>query len=302
MKEIADWIQQHPKDAAEMNSNIASLSAATGSLSTNIEAVAGNVTSLSGATVNGFADRYTKAEVNAEVANAVASGKAAADKALEDAKAYTDTEVESAVTVVREEIEGVAGNVTSLSAATVAGLNDRYTKKEVNDHLANAVASGKAAADKALEDAKAYTDTEVESAVTVVREEIEGVAGNVTSLSAATVAGLNDRYTKKEVNDHLANAVASGKAAADKALEDAKAYTDTEVESAVTVVREEIEGVAGNVTSLSAATVALAASAVTSFNIIGTEDAENKQTVTATITNNVAEFNFSNMVIDCGTF
>ena len=304
LKELADWLENHPEDVASINSDITALSAATGSLSTNIETVAGKVTSLSAATVDGFAERYTKDEVDTEVANAIASGKAAADKALADAKEYSDGKLSAATEALESQIETVAGNVTSLSAATIAGFNDRYTKSQVDGHLANAVASGATAAADALADAKEYSDGKLSAATEALESQIETVAGNVTSLSAATIAGFNDRYTKSQVDGHLANAVASGATAAADALADAKEYSDGKLSAATEALESQIEEVAGNVTSLSAATVELAGKAVTGVEITGTEDPNDteKQTVTVKIESNVAKFDFSKMIIDCGEF
>ena len=302
LKELADWLENHPEDVASINSDIKALSAATGSLSTSIEIVAGDVAELSGATIDGLNARYTKTDVDGHLANAVASGKAAADAALASAKEYSDGILSAATDTLSKSIEVVAGDVAELSGATIDGLNARYTKTDVDGHLANAVASGKAAADAALADAKEYSDGKLSAATSTLSKSIETVAGDVADLSGATIDGLNARYTKTDVDTHLANAVASGQAAANAALASAKEYSDGKLSAATDTLSKSIEAVAGDVTKLSGATVELAGKAVTSIKIEGTEDSEQKQTVTVTIKDNEATFNFLGMVIDGGTF
>ena len=214
------------------------------------------------------------------------------------------TFVTTITTSLSGEIDAIAGNVADLSGATVAGFAERYTKTEVDGHLANAIASGETAAADALADAKEYSDGKLSAATDTLNKSIEGVAGNVSDLSGATVAGFAERYTKTEVDGHLANAIASGETAAADALADAKEYSDGKLSAATDTLNKSIEGVAGNVSDLSGATVELAGKAVTSIEITGTEDPNNteSQTITAKIESNVAKFDFSKMIIDCGTF
>ena len=146
--------------------------------------------------------------------------------------------------------------------------------------------------------------TFVTTITTSLSGEIDAIAGDVADLSGATVAGFVERYTKTEVDGHLANAIASGETAAADALADAKEYSDGKLSAATYTLSKSIDDVAGDVTELSGATVGLAGKAVTSIEITGTEDPNNteSQTVTAKIESNVAKFDFSKMIIDCGTF
>ena len=228
---------------------------------------------------------------------------------------FVDKSVISALdTNLSGQIEAVAGDVAELSGATKAGLEARYTKDE-----ADAAFDVKGAAASALTEAKTHADNKVASAVSEVNASIEAVAGDVAELGGKidTIIGVDSGMTTRQiVVDELAKQlIAEG---AQESLNELKEIADwiqqhpkdaaemnsniTSLSAATGTLLTNIETVAGDVAELSGATVTLANSAVTSIEIKGTEDAQSKQTVTATIVNNKAKFDFTNMVIDCGTF
>ena len=118
LQDLAAWLENHPESVAEINTNIASLSAATGTLHTNIEKVAEDVEALSGAVDTKFADYATSADT--ETAIGVAK-----DAAIAAASAYTDAQVASAKTELNKAIEAVSKDVEALeklSGATESAI------------------------------------------------------------------------------------------------------------------------------------------------------------------------------------
>ena len=118
LQDLATWLENHPESVAEINTNIATLSAATGTLHTNIEKVAEDVEALSGAVDTKFANYATSADTETAIG-------AAKDAAIAAASAYTDAQVASAKTELNKAIEDVAKDVEALeklSGATESAI------------------------------------------------------------------------------------------------------------------------------------------------------------------------------------
>ena len=137
---------------------------------------------------------------------------------------------------------------------------------------------------------------------TTVNGEINAVVAEVSALTDTVTKGFDDRYTKDEVNSHLTNAVASGKSYADAVEANASAYTDAqvlivsgEVNTLVSEINGDISGLEDAFESISGAVTSIVITGTTEFN-------KTNETVTVSIVDNKATFDFSQMIIDCGEF
>ena len=142
LKEIAAWIQQHPKDAAAMNSNIQTISSHTinlissaNSTSTKISAIEADVTALEGFSGHVATNFATKAVASGYATTAKSEAIAAAKtettnqvKALSGAVVTRVAAVEADVTTIKNnvlyniDISGITG-VTSTKNGTTETIN-----------------------------------------------------------------------------------------------------------------------------------------------------------------------------------
>ena len=149
LKEIADWIQAHPGDAAAMNSAIQALQAKT---------VLGTYT------VEGEEEPKEYATVKAYVEAAIA------------ALNIGDYALAADLTALAGRVTAVEGKVTANEAAIT-----NITKEDglIATAKAEAIADAKAKADKTLEDAKAYTDAEIDTIEGTIADEVEALEDEI---------------------------------------------------------------------------------------------------------------------------
>lgn len=209
LAEIAAWIQEHPDDASAMNKAISDLTALVGvlpegvtattivgyiqevvaaekaraegveaGLNTRLETVEGNIG-------EGNVDSRIEAAKNEAVSTASADATAKADKALADAKAYTDEKVGGV------DLTGIATN-----ANDIANLKARMETAEGDiDKLEASLAEGGATAN-AIAEAKAagvQAQKEVDELEGVVSELSDKVDAHYDSMST-----VGDRLTALE--------------------------------------------------------------------------------------------------------
>lgn len=147
LKEIADWIQAHPGDAAAMNTAIQALQAKT----------------VLGTYVDGE-ETKEYATVKAYVEAAIA------------ALNIGDYALAADLTALASRVTTVEGKVAANEAAIT-----NITKEDglIATAKAEAIADAKAKADKALEDAKAYTDAEIDTVEGTIANEVATLEGKI---------------------------------------------------------------------------------------------------------------------------
>ena len=151
--------------------------------------------------------------------------------------------------------------------------------------------------------------TDVNTTVQGINQRIEGVESTVSTFSAATVNALsaertyadNTFATKTSLQDAETNltknytdAIASAKT---EAIAAASAYTNTQVSGAQSAINQKIQTVENNLSNLSAATGTIKTTANSAI-----QSATTNSGVVVTKTGTTLQFNFSEMVIDCGDF
>lgn len=217
LQEIAAWIQAHPGDASAMNSAITALQTLVGTLPEGITAttVVGYVAELVAAektratsaegVLDGRIDNLeasvgTGGAIETKISNAkleaintaATDATTKAEKALEDAKSYTNTEIGKVNTALADkaaktDLDDVSGRVTTaegeidalqaashthknkadldgISTTLIAQWNDAHEKAHThtNKEVLNGITSEKITAwDSAEQKAKAYTDTKI---------------------------------------------------------------------------------------------------------------------------------------------
>ena len=223
----------------------------------------------------------------------------AANKTLTDKIDAVDAKADknaSAITVVDEYLKGTYAT----SADTVAAINaakkasSAYTdsvvnaaKEEVLESATTFATAAVSAANKTLTDKIDAVDAKADknaSAITVVDEYLKGTYAT----SADTVAAID---AAKKASSAYTDAV---KAAV---LESATTFATAAVSAANKTLTDKIDGVAANVTALSASTVTIESVANSAIQSATTNSGVNVVRKGTTL-----EFNFENMIIDCGDF
>lgn len=202
LTEIAAWIQSHPDDASAMNTAIEELEVLVGEIPEDVTAstITGYV-----AEVKAALEASINSAKDEAVASAATDATTKANKALEDAKTYTNTEVgkdrarlDAAETAIQgldtttkknaSDIEGVQSEVTTIKS-NASALKDRVDAAEKDiDALEEKVAT--------LE-ANGYDDTEVRDLIATNTQgiadlkkkdtELEGkISANGSKIDAAT--------------------------------------------------------------------------------------------------------------------
>lgn len=200
LTEIANWIQEHPDDASAMSKAIDDLEALVGTLPSGVSAttivayvqevvaaeqarataaenaLASRVSTIEGNIGEGTVDSRIATAKSEAVDTASADATTKANKALSDAKAYTDQKVGSI------DLSGIDTNATE-----IAGLKTRMTATEGDiDKLEVAIGEG-GSVTLAIADAKAAgtaAQTSVNNLSTTVSNLTNRVATNESSISA----------------------------------------------------------------------------------------------------------------------
>ena len=232
LKEIADWIQKHPNDAAAMNTAIEKLKTLVGTIP-------------AGVTATNIADYI--AEVKTALEQSIAAEQSRAESA--------ESGLGGRIPPLEGKFGEGEGSVSSLieaakQAAIAAAAADAQNK-------ANTAKAG------AVADAKKYTDAEVgkvKTASDAIGARVTAAEGKITTLestahshtnaealngiTAGKIANWDAAFTAK--HDHANKAaldkVTDGKIAAwDGALNSAKAYTDQKIGEFTAISVSEIE-------------------------------------------------------------
>lgn len=219
LKEISDWISNHSDDAAAMNSSILALEAIVdgiggeGEKATVVAYVTDAIAALNigdyakAADLTALAARVTTAEGKLTTLQGDENTAGSVNKALKDAKAYTD-----------EKDTAMDARVDVLEAASHTHANA--------DELDKIVAGDKAKWDAAQANAEATAAT----ALSAAKTELEGkITAEETRATAAEAQALTDAkaYAKEYADGLAGNYDASG--AAEQALTDAKEYVDGKI-------------------------------------------------------------------------
>lgn len=232
LKEIADWIQKHPNDAAAMNSAIEKLKTLIGTIPS--EGVAAK-------DITGYI-----AEVKAALEKSVAAEKSRAEQAESGLDGRIDT------------LEGKFGE----GEGTIESQIEAAKQAAIAAAALDAKSKADAAKTGAVADAKKYTDAEI-GKVTTAADALTGrvttVEGQVTTLEgkahthansevlngidAGKVAGWDAAANEKHTHANAAalNKITDGKISAwDTALTNANAYTDQKIGEFVAITEDEI--------------------------------------------------------------
>lgn len=228
LKEIADWIQKHPNDAAAMNTAIEKLKTLVGTIPV-------------GVTATNIADYI------AEVKTALEQSIAAEKSRAEGVESGLRTDVDA----LKESV-GETSVATQIEAAKQAAINAAATDATKK-------------ADKALADAKAFTTTEtgkVKTSVDALSGKVTAAEGKITALESAKhthanaeildgitagkVANWDAAFTAK--HDHANKAaldkVTDGKIAAwDSAQVNAQAHADSLFAQFIPISNAEIDAI-----------------------------------------------------------
>lgn len=233
LKEIADWIQKHPNDAAAMNSAIEKLKTLIGTIPTE---------GVTAKDITGYI-----AEVKAALENSVATEQSRAEAAE----------------------SGLGGRITTLEGKfgegedSVSSLIEAAKQAAITAAAADAQNKANTAKAGAVADAKKYTDAEVgkvKTASDAIGARVTAAEGKITTLeskahthanaealngiTAGKVANWDAAFTAKHTHANAAalDKVTDGKIAAwDGALNNAKAYTDQKIGEFVAISTTEID-------------------------------------------------------------
>lgn len=233
LKEIADWIQKHPNDAAAMNSAIEKLKTLIGTIPSE---------GVTAKDITGYI-----AEVKAALEKSVAAEKSRAEAAE----------------------SGLGGRITTLEGKfgegedSVSSLIEAAKQAAISAAAADAQKKADTAKTAAVADAKKYTDTEVgkvKTASDAIGARVTAAEGKITTLeskahthanaealngiTAGKVANWDAAFTAKHTHANAAalDKVTDGKIAAwDGALTNANAYTDQKIGEFVAISVSEID-------------------------------------------------------------
>lgn len=233
LKEIADWIQKHPNDAAAMNSAIEKLKTLIGTIPSE---------GVTAKDITGYI-----AEVKAALEKSVAAEKSRAESAE----------------------SGLGGRITTLEGKfgegedSVSSLIEAAKQAAIAAAAADAQNKANTAKAGAVADAKKYTDAEVgkvKTASDAIGARVTAAEGKITTLegkahthanadalngiTAGKVANWDAAFTAKHTHANAAalDKVTDGKIAAwDGALTNANAYTDQKIGEFVAISVSEID-------------------------------------------------------------
>lgn len=233
LKEIADWIQKHPNDAAAMNSAIEKLKTLIGTIPSE---------GVTAKDITGYI-----AEVKAALENSVAAEKSRAESAESGLGGRINT------------LEGKFGE----GEDSVSSLIEAAKQAAIAAAAADAQNKANTAKDGAVADAKKYTDAEVgkvKTASDAIGARVDAAEGKITTLegkahthanaealngiTAGKVANWDAAFTAKHThaNASALDKVTDGKIAAwDGALNSAKAYTDQKIGEFVAISVSDID-------------------------------------------------------------
>lgn len=239
LKEIADWIQKHPNDAAAMNSAIEKLKSLIGTIPSE---------GVTAKDITGYI-----AEVKAALEKSVAAEKSRAESAE----------------------AGLGGRITTLEGkfgegvGTVEEQIETAKQAAISAAAADAQSKANSAKTAAVADAKKYTDTEVgkvKTASDAIGARVTAAEGKITTLeskahthtnaealngiTAGKVVNWDAAFTAKHTHANAAalDKVTDGKIAAwDTAETNAKAYTDTKIGEFQPIGVSEIEALFADV-------------------------------------------------------
>lgn len=194
LTEIAAWIQNHPDDASAMNTAIEELKTLVGEIPEGVTA-----TTIVGyiAEVKTALETSINTAKDEAVASAAADAKVKAAKALEDAKAHTNTEVGKD----RARLDAAETAIKDLDTATKKNASDI---EDVQGEITTIKSNASALKDRV--DAATEKLTTAEGNITTLQGEMDAVekkaADNATAIAKATgdIAAHGDRLTALEAN------------------------------------------------------------------------------------------------------
>lgn len=233
LKEIADWIQQHPKDAAAMNTAISNLETLVGTIPEADKEDAATIVAYIQKLVNDEETRATAAEGGLDTRLKAVEAKFTGDESVakqietavnteKTAREAADTALDGKITTAQKAAEAAQGDVDALETV-VAGKADQTALDTVSGKVTTA--EGKIAT---LE-GKAHTHTNAD-----VLNDID--AAKVAAWDGAVAK--QHEHSNKTVLDGITSAKVSNW---DAAEQNAKAYTDTKIGEFVAVTPAEIE-------------------------------------------------------------
>lgn len=233
LKEIADWIQKHPNDAAAMNSAIEKLKTLIGTIPSE---------GVTAKDITGYI-----AEVKAALEKSVAAEKSRAEAAESGLGGRINT------------LEGKFGD----GEGSVSSLIEAAKQAAISAAAADAQKKADTAKTAAVADAKKYTDTEVgkvKTASDAIGARVTAAEGKITTLeskahthanadalngiTAGKVANWDAAFAAKHTHANAAalDKVTDGKINAwDTAETNAKAYTDQKIGEFVAISVSEID-------------------------------------------------------------
>ena len=220
-------------------------------------------------------------------------------EALEDRLDTIEAEIASANTS-NSEFEKYVKDTYATSADTVAAIeaareaSSAYTdavKVEVYNSATTFATAAVSAANKTLTDKIDAVDAKADknaSAITVLDEYVK----ETYATSANTVAAID--AAKKASSAYTDSVVGAAKV---EVYDSATTFATAAVSAANKTLSDKIDGVAANVTTLSASTVTIESVANSAIQSATTNSGVNVVRKGTTL-----EFNFENMIIDCGDF
>lgn len=196
LTEIATWIQTHPDDAAAMNAAIEALQTKVDTGDKNVSTyVADAIAALS---IGDYAKAADLTALAGRVEALETASETHAKQSDLDDKVKTLTAADSALGARVSTLETAIGESGSIST-------DIETAK--NEAITTAAADATTKADKALSDAKAYSDTELNKVKTTVETNTAAIAKKA---SQADVDALTERVTTSEGDIDTLQASMSG--------------------------------------------------------------------------------------------
>lgn len=237
LKEIADWIEKHPEDAAAMNSAI---------------------------------------QANASAITTETATRISEDNGIKQSIATLEDKLTGAT---QNEIDAVEGRITILE--NTVGDDTKGLVKGVADNTA-------AIAQEVTDRTTAISDVE-----TAYKEADTKLSEKITSAETKFATAIESVRTDfaKDIDD----ALASAKTYTDTALTSAKTYTDTAI---LTLTNDKIKKVEDNLAEVKAT----ADSAIQTVTVLGQSEGFTAHGIVANKKGVDVEFNFNNMVIDCGSW
>ena len=203
----------------------------------------------------------------------------------------------------KEKVNGYVWNVTDAHDNVPAGTNYAWSEEENKwDALGGIV------------DLSPYaTTTYVDSAITKVNQTNTNLKSDIDSLSSATKTLIDEvsaatkaTYATKDelksTSGSIITAYTNAIAAAKKEATDASsAYTDTQVKAAKDSIKQTTDAISRDLSNLSASTVSIETTANSAIQTASIVDGDTCK-VSVKKEKTELQFDFSNLVIDCGDF